>query len=75
MEMAMRKSGWQSGLDTHERAALARLDRQIAIQTSAVQSTAGNTELRETLTLLKYERYLLQSKAAARVKRKRTLAA
>ena len=61
---------WRSELTSGEMLRLKRLDEQIAMQSSAVEVNPDNQDLVATLALLKYKRYLLQSKAAARLKRR-----
>jgi hypothetical protein len=66
-----KRNGWRAEMTADEMLLLKRYDRQIATQTATVAAHPKNRELLATLALLKYERYLLQSKAAARLKRKK----
>ena len=63
------KHDWRDTLSDDELLQLAKLDGHIDIQTAAVAAHPGNNELLATLALLKHRRYLLQSKAAQRLKR------
>jgi hypothetical protein len=67
----MKRSNWRKKLTKKEAWQLKRYDQQIATQIGAVAAHPRNRELAATLALLKHERYLLQSKAAARLKRER----
>ena len=66
-----KKYDWRKGLTDHEAERLKRYDEQISMQTSAVETNPDNHDLIATLTLLKYRRYLLQSKVAARQRRRK----
>jgi hypothetical protein len=62
---------WRAEMTADEMRLLKRYDRQIATQIATVAAHPKNRELLAALALLKYERYLLQSKAAARLKRRK----
>ena len=68
----MSKADWRSELTHGEALSLKRFDQQIAMQSSAVEANPDNHDLVATLALLKYKRYLLQSKVAARLRRRST---
>jgi hypothetical protein len=65
----MSKSDWRTKLTEAETLRLARYDQQIAIQTAAVTANPENHDLAAMLALLKYRRYTLQSRVAARGRR------
>ena len=67
----MQKDRWRSELTEGEALRLKRFDQQIAMQTTAVDANPDNHDLVAMLALLKYKRYLLQSKAAQRLKRRK----
>jgi hypothetical protein len=67
----MPKYDWRSELTDGETLRMERYDQQITMQTAAVEANPDNQDLMATLVYLKYQRYLLQSKVAARLKRRK----